>query len=266
MRKEDYEGFGVYERTAGDTGMLDAMAYGVYTPFGALPADVTALFLPVFTTEQRDGMVFVQPTAKEPAIAALDLLVFNGTPDATSTNVTGSAEMPAGAPAGSWVQDYVTNGYVVMVDMGQGGQVHAPPYMVACSKDPQAVASTAAIGKNVCIIDGPASVIAAASSIAMASAPASASTQCPGGAVWVPGLNQCVASASGTPNIPWLPGIPTIVPGVTPASQQAAAQPIPGAPTSKWVVPVLLAAGALVVVGIVYETTKKPVVARRNRR
>ena len=256
-RREDFEGYGVYQRTAGDAGMLDALTYGVYAPLGEVPADVATVFSPVFATEQRDGLVYVQPLAKEPAIAALNLLVFDGNPAQPATNITGYAEMPTGLHTGSWVQDYVAAGYVVMVDVGQG--LHAPPFMVACSKDPQVVAATAGIGKNVAIMDGPASVLIAASSIALASAPATTTTsKCPAGQTWVPVLNQCVAGLPTVPGLPWQDQ-------TTPAAQQAAVAPA-ASTTPKWVVPVLLAAGALVVVGVVYETTKKPVVARRNRR
>jgi len=259
MRREDYEGHGVYERTHGDTGMLDAMTYGVYAPIGQLPLDVAGLFAPLDATEERNGLVYVRSEAKEAAIGALSLLKFNGNPPPPAVNVTGYAEMPLAPPSGNWVKDYVSKGYAVMVDR-TSAVAKGPPVMVACSKDPVAVAATAGKGKSAAVVDGPDTLLAAAESIAKSAAPtapAPSAGGCPAGSVKDPIFGTCVPIPAGIPGLPWAD--PS-----APAQPQAAPAPAPA--KSSYIVPVLVGAVAIAIVGALIMAPTQPVAARSRRR
>jgi hypothetical protein len=197
--REEIIGYGDYRRVGPDYGMQEALSYGVYSPQrGAV--SLAGLLDPLLDTETTTGLVAVRQDAVTPAVAALQSMSWE--PGTGPEGVLwGKATYLPGpnAKSGDWVNQFVGQGYMVMVEVGT---VSAGSPNVAATKIPAAIVALCTAKGGWAMLTGPVELVVAAQQLLLtAPPPPDPVAACyAGGGMWDGESSKCIPrSSSGAP-------------------------------------------------------------------
>ncbi|GAG32528.1 unnamed protein product, partial [marine sediment metagenome] len=217
--KSDFEGVDVYERTDQGPRIDDEFRWGVYhrDGLGAVPG-TEQLLAPLLDVEEKSGLVSVADDKRPMAVQALQLMVFAPDQAAATDPISGQASFVVGSTGSPWVQAYVGQGYMVMVNLAS---VSTGNPRLMMTKTPKTIVYYAKRGGGYAMVAGPPALAVAASQLA------TQPEACQAGYVRKKGVcTPMVLNGKGPPQ--------------TNGQPAAAAAEAP-----KWLVPVAIAAGVL---------------------
>jgi len=162
--KSDFEGVNVYERLDQGPNIEDEFRWGVYhrAGLGQVPA-TDQLLAPLLDVEQKSGLVSVADDKRPMAVQALQLMVFAPDQTAQGDPITGQASFVMGSAGSPWVQSYVDQGYMVMVNLASVST--ANPRMMM-TRSPETIAHYAKQGGGYAMVAGPSALANQAAQLA----------------------------------------------------------------------------------------------------
>lgn len=253
LSKQDFQGYGLYEKLPGYSAPSRAMAgYGASPLDFLLQGQTAALETLLQQSVTKDALGFrsVRADAKGQVITLLQTQQFfqdfsSAQPKSTSTTRYGVAA--PGAPQPSWVKGLLASGFVVMV-----GVIGSTAAIVA-TKEPPVIAAERG---SYTIVDGPAALVNAARALAQAGA-GSKTPVCPGGQTFVNG--KCLDIPGGVEDLVKAGAQSDLAKLATEAYIKKHGVP-PGALTGalpSWVLPAAVVTAGAIAAAVIYKLIKK---------